>query len=118
MSHGSEKRVRSRHLTIRLSPDERATIDAAAERAGLTAGSYARQVLLGAPQPRQVRRPPVERRELARLLGELGHVGSNLNQIARVANMRDEVDAEELTLSLDWLATVRGAILKALGRDA
>jgi hypothetical protein len=67
MSHGSEKRVRSKHLTIRLSPDERGSIDQAADRSGLTPGSYARQVLLGAPAPRQVRRPPVERRELARL---------------------------------------------------
>ena len=86
MSHGSETRVRTTHLTIRLSTDERATIDHAADRSGLTPGSYARQVMLGAPVPRQVRRPPVERRELARLLGELGHVGSNLNQIARNLN--------------------------------
>jgi hypothetical protein len=118
MSHGSETRVRSKHLTIRLSPDERGSIDRAADRSGLTPGSYARQVLLGAPAPRQVRRPPIERRELARLLGELGHVGSNLNQIARLANMRDEVDAAELALSLGELAVVREAILKALGRDA
>jgi hypothetical protein len=117
MSHGSETRVRIRHLTIRLTPQERATIDRMADRSGLTPGSYARQVLLGAPTPRQVRRPPVERRELARLLGELGHVGSNLNQIARVANLRDEVDAAELTLTLGDLAVVRDAILKALGRD-
>ena len=33
MSHGSEKRVRNRHLTIRLSVDERAVIEEAAERA-------------------------------------------------------------------------------------
>ena len=45
MSHGSETRVRSRHLTIRLSPGERAAIDHAADRSGFTAGSYARQVL-------------------------------------------------------------------------
>ena len=75
MSHGSETRVRNKHLTIRLSPAERAAIDQAADRSGLTSGSYARQVMLGAPTPRQVRRPPVERRELARLLGEIGHVG-------------------------------------------
>jgi hypothetical protein len=118
MSHGSEKRVRGKHLTIRLSPEERAAIDQAADRSGLTPGSYARQVLLGAPVPRQVRRPPVERRELARLLGEIGHVGSNLNQIARLANMRDEVDATELAETLVGLGVVRDAILKALGRDA
>jgi len=117
MSHGSETRVRSKHLTIRLSPDERGSIDQAADRSGLTPGSYARQVLLGAPAPRQVRRPPIERRELARLLGELGHVGSNLNQIARLRNVGEEIDAAELATVLADLGIVREAILKALGRD-
>jgi hypothetical protein len=118
MSHGSEKRVRSKHLTIRFSPEERASIDQAADRSGLTPGSYARQVLLGAPVPRQVRRPPVERRELARLLGEIGHVGGNLNQIARDMNFGNGVDAWELKQTLASLGLVRDAILKALGRDA
>jgi hypothetical protein len=117
MSYGSEKRVRTTHLTVRLSPDERAAIDQAADRSGLTPGSYARQVMLGAPAPRQVRRPPVERRELARLLGELGHVGGNLNQIARTMNFGNGVDAWELKQTLAGLGLVRDAILKALGRD-
>jgi hypothetical protein len=117
MSHGSEKRVRSQHLTIRLSPDERARIDDDAARAGLMPGSYARQVLLGAPAPRQVRRPPIERRELARLLGELGHIGGNLNQIARGVNFGDGLDMYELTHLLADLGPVREAILRALGRD-
>lgn len=118
MTHGSETRVRNQHLTIRLSPEERAAINQAADRSGLTPGSYARQAVLGAPAPRQVRRPPVERRELARLLGELGHIGSNLNQIARVANIRDDVDPVRLDAMLAELTAVRAAILRALGRDA
>jgi len=117
MSHGSEKRVRDKHLTVRLSPEERATIDQAAERSGLTAGSYARQAVLGAPTPRQVRRPPVERQELARLLGEIGHVGGNLNQIARGVNCGNGIDAFELRQTIAGLSVVRNAILTALGRD-
>lgn len=117
MSSGSEKRARDKHLTIRLSADERARIDADAARAGLMPGSYARQVLLGAPMPRQVRRPPVERRELARLLGELGHIGGNLNQIARSVNFGDGVDMYEMTHVLTDLGPVRDAILRALGRE-
>lgn len=117
MSHGSEKRARTKHLTIRLSPEERAAIDQAADRSGFTAGSYARRALLGAPVPRQVRRPPIEARELARLLGELGHVGGNLNQIARDMNFGRGVDAWDLKRELQGLGLVRDAILKALGRD-
>ncbi len=117
MTHGSEKRARTAHLTVRLTPEERAAIDRAADRAGLTPGSYARQVFLGAPAPRQVRRPPVERRELARLLGLIGNIGSNINQIARAANSGDEINAVDLGRQLGDLESVRDAILRALGRD-
>jgi hypothetical protein len=117
VTHGSEKRARSTHITIRLSDDERKTIEDAAEKAGLTTGSHARQVLLGAPAPRQVRRPPVERKELARLLGELGRVGGNVNQLARAVHNGVLVYEGELDRALAGLQEVRGAILVALGRE-
>jgi hypothetical protein len=117
MTSGTEKRVRTRILPIRLSDEERAVVETAAERAGLAAGSYARQALLGAPAPRQVRRPPVERRELVRLLGEVGKIGSNLNQLARAANSGELVPNAEIDAALAGLMTVRDAILKALGRE-
>jgi hypothetical protein len=116
MSSGTEKRVRGKHLTIRLTAEERAAIDDAADRAGLTSGSYARQAVMGAPVPRQVRRPPVERRELARLLGELGKIGGNLNQLARAANAGVIVYEGEIDTALGGLREVRDAIMQALGR--
>jgi hypothetical protein len=117
VSSGSEKRVRDRILTIRLSPDERAVIDTAAERAGLAIGSYARHALLGAPAPRQVRRPIVERRELSRLLGELGKIGGNLNQLAKAANSGVIVYEGEIDDTRHALIEMRDAVLKALGRE-
>ena len=113
---GSEKRQRSTLLAIRLTADERALIEARAERAGLTAASYARQALFDTPPPRQVRRPPVERRELSRLLGEIGHVGGNLNQLAHAANTGVPTDRTALLTILKSLVEVRNAILEALGR--
>lgn len=118
MSHGSEKRVRVNQLTIRLAPDEHAAVCTAAERSGLTTASYARQVLLGAPAPRQVRRPQIERRELARLLGQLGSIGNNMNQVAKLANFGDPVDRARFAEALDGLRQMRDAVLKALGRDS
>ncbi|MEI9990193.1 MAG: plasmid mobilization relaxosome protein MobC [Rhizomicrobium sp.] len=117
MTSGSEKRVRTRIFPIRLSDEERAIVEAKAERAGLTPSSYARQILLDAPAPRQVRRPPVERRELARLLGELGKIGGNLNQLAKAANQGLTVYQNEILLALGGLKVVREAILRALGRE-
>lgn len=116
MTSGTEKRIRDSVLPVRLSVDERAAVEAAAEKAGLTVSSYARQAMLGAPAPRQVRRPPVERRELARLLGELGKIGGNLNQLARTANTGTLVYGGEIEAALGGLQEVRGAILAALGR--
>jgi hypothetical protein len=117
MTHGSEKRARTKHLTIRYTPDERSEVDQAAERAGLTSGSYVRNLTLSAPPPRQVRRPPIERRELARLLGELGHVGGNLNQIAHAMNSGMAVPNREIADALSGLKLVRDAVLAALGRE-
>ena len=117
MSQGSEKRARTAHLTIRLSAEERAAIDEAARRSGLTSGSYARQLLLGAPTPRQVRRPPIERQELARLLGQLGRIGSNLNQLAHAANSGLPVARIDIADALNGLRAMRDAILAALGRS-
>lgn len=118
MSHGSEKRARDKHLTIRLTAEERAKIDADSERAALTPGSYARGVLLGAPAPRQVRRPPIEKQMLARLLGSLGHIGANINQIARAVNTGEEADRTALYAAWSDLRTMRDAVLKALGRES
>lgn len=118
MSHGTEKRARSTHITIRLTPEERASIDAAAERAGKMTGSYVRERLLDGPLPRQVRRPPVEKRELARMLGELGKIGSNLNQLAKSANQGLIVYTGEIDAALAGLGEVRAALLEALGRSS
>lgn len=112
----SEKRQRTTVLQVRLTPLERAAVEDRAAQAGLTAASYTRRLLLGADAPRQVRRPPVERRELTRLLGELGRVGNNLNQIAHRMNLDHPSDRRGLLVVLQSLVDVRNAILKALGR--
>jgi hypothetical protein len=117
MTSGTEKRVRTSHLTIRLAPDERAKIDEAASSAGLMPGSYARQALLGGPVARPVKRRPIERRELARLLGELGHIGGNLNQIAKNLNTGVLVYEAEIGSALAALIQMRDAVMTALGHD-
>ncbi|MEY2853172.1 MAG: hypothetical protein RL030_304 [Pseudomonadota bacterium] len=118
MTSGSETRRRQKGLRVRLTEAERAALDVAAEQAGLSRASYARQVLLAVPPPRQARRPPVERVELARLLAHIGKVGSNLNQLAHLGNAGAAVDGAALAAELAELATVRQAIRAALGRDA
>jgi hypothetical protein len=71
---------------VRCTAEEQAAIKMAADRAGLSVGAFLRAAALGDAGPRAVRRPPIERKELARLLGHLGKVGSNVNQLARGFN--------------------------------
>ncbi len=84
----SAKRQRSASLTIRLLPEERAQLDEDAARAGMTTGAYVRQVLLDAPIPKQSRRIAANDNIgiIGKYIGELGKIGSNLNQLARAAN--------------------------------
>lgn len=91
---GSEKRQRTERAFTRYSPAELAEVQDAASRYGVTVGTFTRSAALTAARGeglsalpvRSVRRPPVEREALARLLGQLGKVGGNLNQLAHAAN--------------------------------
>lgn len=112
---GSDKRQRSRMVSIRLAPAEAARLQADAARAGLSLGGYVRQVVLDAPPPRQSRRPPVERELLAQCLRQLGKLGSNVNQLARAANSGLVPARAELLAACGAVLELRTALLRALG---
>ena len=101
-------------FSIRLSETERIEINKRAEAEGLSLGGYCKWLIFGAP-PRKHRRPQVDRVELARLLGEIGRVGNNLNQLARTLHVSGSVDLPELKESLRDLAEMRAAVMLALG---
>jgi hypothetical protein len=112
---GSETRRKSHPVTSRYDDVELAELDAAASRAGLTRGGFQRvQSLTIPPRTRSVRRAPVEKEELGRILGQLGKIGSNLNQLARAFN-RDRPETEELGAALAELRGLVPTIRVALG---
>ncbi|MFV1579180.1 plasmid mobilization relaxosome protein MobC [Phaeobacter sp. JH20_24] len=116
---GSENRERKNILAIRLTDAERAEVDAMAARAELTTASYGRSILLDSPAPRAVRRPAVDTVQVAKLLGELGKVGSNLNQLAYHLNSGTaEVSPQAIESALADVAELRKACMEALGRKA
>lgn len=115
---------RNAWVHVRVTADERAKLDEAAERAGLELGPYVVQAALGAPRPRQRRRLQLDRRDLAQLLGQLGTAGGNLNQLAKIANQTGQLPAAEAlaTVLLDIRtaaqaisATLRGSKVDATG---
>ena len=113
---GSQNRQRKRHVFVNLSESEYAAVADQANRSGLSLSSLARAALLGADVP-VTRRPPVEKALLAQALGQLGKIGSNLNQIAHRSNLgRDPMDGL-IEAEMIQLRQVRDAIMGALGRD-
>lgn len=116
---GSEKRQRGGYIGFRATEGEIAACRLAADNAGLTVSSYARAQTLAAPVMRVTRRPTVNKAALARLLGEIGRVGGNVNQIARQLNSgRDADEVNNLAVTLGAIWEMRDAVLMALGMEA
>jgi hypothetical protein len=97
----SQTRQRAKVLQVRLTPEERAKVAAAASASGLSLSGYARETLLGEPTPRTQRAaPPPEVQALAIVLGQLGKIGANLNQLAKLGNQGQPVPTLELSATL------------------
>lgn len=114
---GSEKRQRQYVVRLRMTAEEHAAVIEAADRAGLTVGSYVRAKALGGKPLRAVPSPGIDRQLLAGTLGQIGKVASNLNQIARASNAGAAANAAELKTALDELTELRALLFQALGRE-
>lgn len=113
---GSEKRKRPPIIGFRATDGERAEIETAAQRAGLTVGSYVRSRALDKPTTRAVRRPPVETKQLAQLLGMLGTVGGTIQAIIQKHGGAEGLNAEEIRETLAAFRETATSILEALGK--
>ena len=111
--HSSNKRPAP--FSVRLSVDERRELVRRAEAAGLSIGGYWKSAVFNLPPPRKSRRPSVDRIELAKLLGQLGRVGNNINQLTRTLNAEGSVEIPELVTALKELTDMRAAIMNAIG---
>lgn len=107
-------------VTIRLSAIEHTRLVTASDRAGLTLSGYLRYVLTAEKPPRAARRPAVERRLLARVLGELGQTGEVLRRIARSLQAAPHTTVfmveRDLARTLKQLAGTLAVVMRALGR--
>ena len=99
----SESRKRTKMLPTRWTPAEHEQLSQRARRAGLSRAAFIRLKTLGDEGARSQKRPSKERRDLAQLLGELGKIGSNINQIARHLNSGGDMQrqfAEQLVTAI------------------
>jgi len=116
---GSETRKRTVLLTARFDQREAASIRKIADRSGLSVASLMRRTLLDTPPPRATRRPSADVQAVARLLGQLGKIGSNINQIAYHLNAGRPGDRVEAGIeeALRDLSELRLVCLQALGKE-
>jgi hypothetical protein len=115
MAGGTDKRQRGKQCLVRLTEDEYARLATRAEKAGMATAAFLRAAALGDAGPRAQRRAPADKDALLRILGHLGRIGNNVNQIARRLNTGEAVQLPRLEEALAAYLEIRNAIYEALG---
>ena len=118
--HGSEKRQRRVTLAGRFNEKEAAAVRSMADKRGQSVGTLLRTTLLGIPPPlRSVRRPTLETQLAAKLLAELGKIGSNVNQYTKRKNMGREGDSLDAAMeaAMQDLLEMRTMLMRVLGLE-
>lgn len=103
-------------IRVRVTPTEKESLDKAAEDAGFTVSDFVRVKAVNAV-PR-IRKATPERAAFIHALSNLSKMGSNINQIARALNRRQEsgnlegVSIDSILRTLENVDTLSEALLK------
>jgi hypothetical protein len=110
-----EGEAKDEFIAVRVTKADRARITEKAQESGLKIGGYLRALALGSAGPRAVKRPRVEREQLARILGETGKLRSNVNQIAKWANTEKSPASQAVLEQIHAdITLMRDAVMQAL----
>jgi hypothetical protein len=104
-------------LTFKVKGDERRQIVADAKEAGLSVGSYIRKRLLKEPQTAPTYQRTETRLLIKHLIGHIGRVGNNMNQIAFKLNsdqMLRSVDRAQMEEGIKALRDMRSLLVTHL----
>lgn len=111
----SERRQRQKGAFVRLTQEERESLEARARAAGLSLAAYLRVCALGDAGPRAQRSPTIERELAAQAVAQLNKAGSNLNQIARAVNMKTWPDGPHIVEAADAVKLAALHLLRSFG---
>jgi hypothetical protein len=95
----SDKRKRNKKIFTRVTDEEQGIAVSNAKSRGMTMGQYLREIAL-AGKPVQSKKRNMDAHTI---VVELGRIGSNINQMAKVANTMGLIEKEPLTAALDEL---------------
>lgn len=90
--------TRSKIVLVRVTVAEKTKLKTASKEAGLTLSDWIRSKAINSKP--LLRKPNPDREVLLRLLAAFGKSGSNLNQIARQLNRRQEADEFEVPVKM------------------
>jgi hypothetical protein len=115
---GSEKRARSRQITIRVSDAEYLQIEAAACEAGLSMGSFLRSRALAAPTTQARRRVPADVMALIRVQSELNRLATYLHELLRQGRLVESEDFRKIFQRYrEAIAALMAALMKTFGHQ-
>jgi hypothetical protein len=114
LASGSERRQRTKLLSVRLTKDELVKLKSLAEKAGTSAPAFLRAAAFERHVPHVPRRQPVSEADLSRILDQCKHVGSDINEIAKRLNSGRNVDPGEIRSALAAWLNLSNTMLAAL----
>ncbi|PHE54021.1 plasmid mobilization protein [Bacillus pseudomycoides] len=88
----SEHRSEAKQIKFRVSEDEFERLTLIADSVGMSVPAFVKAKAQGT----RLRQPKIDRRGAIEVAKELRAVGTNLNQVAKWCNARNEVDQREL----------------------
>lgn len=109
--------ARSKQLKARFTEAELLSVTRVSESTGMSVSELLRYgVLRELPPPSRRNVHPVkDRGELARLLGAVGRIGNNINQLAHVANAGSWPESKALHEAASDIQWMRQALMQSLG---
>lgn len=112
---GTERREKTKIIGVRVNPVEFADLEARATTAGVSVPGFVRSQVLNEvlTKPRNAA-PTLDKKLLSMILGQLGKLGNNLNQIAKRLNEGGSVGADRVAGAMDDFEILRDELLKAL----
>ena len=113
----SEKRQRTERVIFRLTSEERRDFEERCLASGISKSDMFRKCCLDAKPLRKRKSRSVDGQILLKSLGQLGKVGSNLNQITKTYNMGYLPANDDLNQTLVELRETMTEIRKAVGYD-
>lgn len=115
----SERRKTTEIIKARVTPEEKSSFVAQCKTQGVSVSEAIKAEVFKRPaKPQQLPATAgVDPADLSRLLGHVGKIGSNVNQVARHLNQGNAIDQAMAERLEQAVMAMRDAVLNTLGYD-